>query len=600
MGDPTFLGHVRAVSGSTVHVEISPEIPSASPIIDGRVYRLGQVGSFVRLPLGLLNLYGVISQVGATDAPVETPLDPFAPRGQRSLEVQLVGEAYAAGSFERGVSAFPTIDDEVHVVTENDLRVIYGVSSPSMVPLGTHSASESLVAAIDIDKLVTRHGAIVGSTGSGKSNTVANLLKSLTSGLFPAARVVVIDPHGEYGTAFGGISRVFRIGDSEQPLYVPFWALSFDELAWFLISRTGASETAPELALRDRILQRKREAGGALTAGAMSAEYVLPDSPVPFNLNELWCELERADRATYADSDRTQEKVIDEGDAGTWKPPRFTAPGLGSSPPFSRRQEQTVPGIAPLLSKIAARGRDSRFDFLLRPGDYNGTTKDLHELVASWLGHDRPITVLDLGGVPYEVVDLVVGVLTRILYETQYWGRDLPGLGRSRPLLLVFEEAHSYLPRGEGSRFVPGYAGQAVRRVFKEGRKYGIGALVVSQRPVELDETILSQCGTFVALRLSNPDDQGRVRSLAPDALRGLLDLLPVLRTGEALVLGEAMHIPSRVRVALVEPRPDSRDPNVAGRWRQSPPKSPPYDRAVTAWREQRSAAPDDGGNDET
>jgi uncharacterized protein len=585
------------VSGSTVRVEISPEIPSASPIIDGRVYRLGQVGSFVRLPLGFLSLYGVISQVGATEARSD-PLSLSELRGERSLEVQLVGEAYAAGAFERGVSAFPTIDDEVHVVTEDDLRVIYGTSSPSMVPLGTHSASESLIAALDIDKLVTRHAAVLGSTGSGKSNTVANLLKSLTSGGFPAARVVVIDPHGEYGVAFEGISRVFRIGDAQHPLYVPFWALSFDELAWFLIGRTGASETAPELALRDRILQRKRDASAQLSAGSVSADDILPDSPVPFDLNELWYELERAERATYADMDRVQEELVDEGDARAWVPPRFKLPGAGSSPPFARKAEQTVPGIAPILGKIAARGRDSRFDFLLRPGEYDGVRKDVDHLVASWLNHDKPITVLDLGGVPYEVVDLVVGVLTRLLYETQFWGRDLRGLGRQRPILLVFEEAHSYLPRGEGSRFIPGYAGQAVRRVFKEGRKYGIGGIVVSQRPVELDETVLSQCGTFVALRLSNPDDQGRVRSLAPDALGGVLDLLPVLRTGEALILGEAMQIPSRVRVALVEPRPDSRDPRVAARWRQPIPSGPEYGRAVTAWRAQRSPPPDDEGRE--
>jgi DNA helicase HerA-like ATPase len=594
--DPTFLGHIRGVSGSTLRVEIAPEIPSASPIIDGRVYRLGQVGSFVRVPLGFLNLYGVITRVGATEVSVHDALDLLEPRGQRSLEVQLVGEAYAGDLFERGVSAFPTIDDEVHVVTEDDLRVIYGTASPSMVPIGTHSASESLIAAVDVDRLVTRHAAIVGSTGSGKSNTVANLLKNLTGGAFPAARIVVIDPHGEYGAAFKDISRVFRIGAADYPLYVPFWALSFDELAWFLIGRTSASESAPELALRDRIFERKRSAAEGLKAGALGAEDVLPDSPVPFDLNALWYELERAERATYQDMNRTQEELIDAGEASAWIPPKFKAAGAGSSPPFLRKPEQTVPGIAPLLGKIAARGRDSRFDFLLRPGGYDGSAKDLDALVASWLDHDQPITVLDLGGVPYEVVDLVVGVLTRILYETQFWGRDLQGLGRKRPLLLVFEEAHSYLPRGEGSRFVPGYAGQAVRRVFKEGRKYGIGAVVVSQRPVELDETVLSQCGTFFALRLSNPDDQGRVRSLAPDALGGVLDLLPVLRTGEALVLGEAMHIPSRVRVELVEPRPDSRDPDVARYWRESAPSSPPYGRAVTAWRKQRAAAPDELG----
>src|SRR5213592_436060 len=304
--DVTFLGFVRRVVGAKVLVEVSEEVPSSSPIIDGRVYRLGQVGSFVRVPLGFLNLYGVITRVGATEVSVHDALDLLEPRGQRSLEVQLVGEAYAGDLFERGVSAFPTIDDEVHVVTEDDLRVIYGTASPSMVPIGTHSASESLVAAVDVDRLVTRHAAIVGSTGSGKSNTVANLLKNLTGGVFPAARIVVIDPHGEYGAAFKDISRVFRIGDTDYPLYVPFWSLSFDELAWFLIGRTSASESAPELALRDRIFERKRVAAEGLKAGALGAEDVLPDSPVPFDLNALWYELERAERATYQDMNRTQ------------------------------------------------------------------------------------------------------------------------------------------------------------------------------------------------------------------------------------------------------------------------------------------------------
>lgn len=178
-------------------VEIAHEVPSASPIIHGRVYRLGQVGSYVRIPLGFLNLFGVVSMVGASEMirPDEVSV-PF-PHGQRWIEVQLVGESYGREGFQRGVSIFPTLDDEVHLVTEDDIAIIYGTSSPSMVEIGTHAASESLPATIDLDKIVTRHAAIVGSTGSGKSNTIAGFLKALTNGSFPSARVVVIDPHGE-------------------------------------------------------------------------------------------------------------------------------------------------------------------------------------------------------------------------------------------------------------------------------------------------------------------------------------------------------------------------------------------------------------------
>src|SRR5262249_43888909 len=192
-------------------------------------------------------------------------------------------------------------------------------------------------------------------------------------------------------------------------------------------------------------------------------------------------------------------------------------------------------------------------------------------------------------------IDLVVGLLARVLFETMFWGRNLPGVGRTRPLLLVFEEAHSYLPSGE-ARFIQGYARRSVQRILKEGRKYGVGAIVVSQRPSELDETILSQCGTFMALRLTNSSDQGRVRSTVPDELASLTNLLPVLRTGEALILGEAIQMPSRVRVDLIEPRPNSGDPEVSQLWTQVQPGTADYGAAITAWRRQTAPYSEGGG----
>jgi hypothetical protein len=175
------------------------------------------------------------------------------------------------------------------------------------------------------------------------------------------------------------------------------------------------------------------------------------------------------------------------------------------------------------------------------------------------------------------------------MFESMFWGRNLPGIGRQRPLLIAYEEAHSYFPRGGTAQFIAGYASRSARRIFKEGRKYGVGALVVSQRPSDLDETILSQCGTFIALRLSNADDQGRIKSTVPDSLAGLIEMLPALRTGEALILGEAVSIPSRVRLPLIEPRPTSSDPEPAARWKEPRIENPPYATAVTAWRTQRT-----------
>jgi uncharacterized protein len=592
----TLLGLVRRVVGAKVLVEISQDIPSATPIIHGRVYRLGQVGSFVRIPLGFLNLYGVVSMVGASEIVNPNESEILSPRGQRWIEVQLVGESFGTEGFQRGVSVFPTLDDEVHIVTEGDLSIIYGASGSSMVEIGTHAASESLPATIDLDKIVTRHAAILGSTGSGKSNTVAGFIKSLTDGTFPSARIVIIDPHGEYGTALKGIARVFSIGDKQYPLIVPYWSLSFDELAWFLVDRRTASETMQDAAIREYIADKKCINCLNLKAGKINSDEITVDSPIPFSVRDLWYYFDRKERVTYDDMPRTVEALVKEGIAVTLTSAQFRPPGLGSTPPF---KPTTSLNMGSYLNKIIGRLKDKKFDFLLNSGEYDGLTKDLHDLLSDWIDHKYGITVLDLGGVPFEVIDLVVGAVTRILFEGMFWGRDLPGIGKQRPLLIIYEEAHGYLPRGGTSQFVVGYSGRAVRRVFKEGRKYGVGAIVVSQRPAELDETILSQCGTFFALRLSNSDDQGRIKSTVPDALAGLIDLLPALRTGEALVLGEAVQIPSRIRLPLIEPRPKSDDPEVAKCWKGKRVKNPPYGKAVTGWRRQRMAPINEGGDED-
>ena len=592
--DITFLGLVRRVIGAKVFVEISPEVPSASPIIYGRVYRLGQVGSFVRIPLGFLNLYGVVSMVGASEISKPNEIDIPLPLGQRWVEIQLVGESYGKEGFQRGVSVFPTLDDEVHIVTEDDLAIIYGALGPSTVEIGTHAASESLPATIDIDKIVTRHAAILGSTGSGKSNIVAGLLRVLTNGVFPNAGIVVIDPHGEYGAALKDRARVFSIGDKVNPLIVPYWALSFDELAWFLVNRRSASESQQDKNFRDRIFEEKQGFCEKLKAGVVTADEITPDSPIPFNLKKLWHDLYLREHATLMEKDNWSKIAYRKDDHGNELkgdmtkviPPQFEPPGVSSTPPFKSNRSLA---LSSYLNKIEARLRDKNFDFLLNVGDYNGVKKDLHDLLLSWLGHEHTVTVLNLGGIPSDVSDLVVGVVTRIIFEGMFWGRNLPGLGKQRPLLIIYEEAHAYLPRGTEGQFVAGYAGSAVRRILKEGRKYGIGAIIVSQRPSELDETILSQCGTFFALRLSNVDDQGRVKSIVPDALAGLIDLLPALRTGEALILGEAVQIPSRVRFPLIEPRPDSGDPEPAKRWKEKRVAKPLYNKAITGWRKQRT-----------
>lgn len=589
--DLTFLGVVRKVVGNKVFVEISDEIPSSNPIIYGKIYRLGQIGSFVRIPLGFHNVYGIISMVGSTDISNVKDQEPVLMKGQRWIEISLFGESYANQNFQRGVSNYPTIEDEVHIVTEEDLAIIYDTKKKSMIEIGHHASSENLPATVDIEKIVNRHGAILGSTGSGKSNTVATILKSLINNSFANARIIIIDPHGEYSTVFSDHARVFAI-NSANPLKIPFWMLSFDELGSLLVDRKTASNDTQDIVLRDKIYERKIKNCSTLKAGSIDHSEITVDSPIPFDLKQLWYDLYVDENATLIEKDNWNKIAYKKeggkdivGDVAKVIPPEFMPPAAGGSSPFRSTRNNN---LNTYLTKIRGRLRDKRYEFLFDVDEYNGSTKDLHDLFIDWIGHDKPITIFDLSGIPFEIMDLIVATISRIIFEGMFWGRDINGMGRQRPILFVFEEAHAYLPRHGNNQFVTGYSNFAVRRIFKEGRKYGIGSIIVSQRPSELDETILSQCGTFFSLRLTNIQDQSTIKSAVPDSMITIIDLLPTLRTGEAIIVGEGVQMPCRVRFALNEPRPRSNDTDVAKCWSDVCLPSVDYDKAVTGWRTQK------------
>ena len=257
---------------------------------------------------------------------------------------------------------------------------------------------------------------------------------------------------------------------------------------------------------------------------------------------------------------------------------------LEQRPPTSRKYNQEFYAYE---KKLISRLRDSAYDFLFHPGDYADATspKDLHDLLNDWIGGEERLTILDLAGVPFSVLDITIGLITRFVFDSMFWGRHEPYTGRQRPLFIAYEEAHSYLNKSEGNN----YAKDAVERIFKEGRKFGVGAMIISQRPSEISETILAQVGTFIALRLTNSSDQSIVKASAPDNLISLIDLLPSLRTGEALVIGEAVKIPSRVRIPLMTPRPTSEDPKLVECWRKTFVQgADDYKRVVTSQREQK------------
>lgn len=587
MSEPTLLGHVGAVAGASVSVRQFEGTASGIAIIGGRSYRVGQVGSFVRIPQGYHDLYGIISDVGATATP-ETLVDSGA-RGDRWIKVQLVGEVVEA-TFERGISQYPAINDQVHLVVEEDLARIYGTADTGQVTIGRLSGAESIPVRVDLDKLVTRHSAVLGSTGAGKSTTVTSLLRSLSVGQgensgFPNARVLLIDIHGEYGRALGEVAKVFRVNplENEERLYVPYWALNLEDLLTFLLGKT---EEKALTAIQERILRAKTAVAAAQHYPGVDVNSLTSDSPLPFSLKSLWFQLIDPEIKTWLENTQLNSAQGAPGDAQTLTAPTYPLPGQGNTSPFANKTN--VLSIRRQLDQLRSRLLDRQYDFMLHPGpwepDLAGIPEnDLAQLLESWLGHDRPITVLDLSGVPSSTLTRLIGGILNIIYEALFWSREMPEGGRSRPLLVVMEEAHRYLGRDDAS-----LARDAVQRIVKEGRKFGLGAMIVSQRPSEIDETILSQCGTFISLRLSNASDRSKVQAALPDSLSGIVDSLPVLRTGEAVITGEAAKLPVRCRITLPEEgkRPTSEDPRVAHSWCQER-GAENYANVAAAWRSQ-------------
>jgi len=572
--EATYLGTVQDVKGATVRVALDPATVSGVSFVHGQAYRIGQVGSFVRIPLGHLSLFGIVSQVGAGAVPES--LAEKQPYGNRWMTVELVGEAQGRKPFQRGIAQYPTIDDEVHVVTAPDLWRIYGrPSDVRFVRVGHLASAEAVPAFIDIDRLVNRHSAVVGATGAGKSTTVAGLLSALSGNSYPSARIVVFDLHGEYSRALGDKATVFRVNASqergERSLYIPYWALTFDELLPLMM---GALDEAGRAAVLEKITALKRAALESVPRAGVSTDTLTVDSPVPFSIHQLWYELHFETHATYIEDQHKpvsewapafQQAEDSKGDAAAVRPPRFRAVKNVKDDPEKIRVSTSVLTIRRQLATLASRLRDPRYAFLFRPGEWAPDTDgrpqhDLDALLEAWLGGARPITILDLSGIPNLVLNDLIGALLRTIYDSLFWARDLPEGGRHRPLLLVLEEAHAYVRPGRS-----GLAAAAVERIAKEGRKYGLGLMLISQRPAEIEPTILSQCGTLFAMRLANASDRTHVSSAATENLAGLFDMLPVLRTGEVVVVGEAVTLPVR---AVVDPpaedkRPDSDDPQV-------------------------------------
>ncbi|MGO0792312.1 ATP-binding protein [Herbaspirillum seropedicae] len=612
MNKETYLGEVQDVNGTTVSISISKKSLTGFIYIDGQGYRVGQIGSFVRIPIGFQDLFGIVSQVGASAIP-QAQAD-IADHGNRWMTIQLIGEAQRNGLFQRGLSQYPTIGDEVHLVSEKELKNIYGQPNrPYFVKVGHISNADSIPALIDVNKLVTRHSAIVGTTGSGKSTTVASIMNALSDeNRYPSARIIMLDLHGEYGHALRERASVFRINSDptalgEKSLNIPFWALNFDELCEICFGEFN-NEKDRNIVL-ERVQKYKTNSLLKYPRLGASVDTLSVDSPIPFSLHDLWYELYKETFGTYYKDqggnplDNLAYEVDAEGNLLKGNAANGIAPIFKNVVNVANEVKiNYLPGALNLgkqLQLLGTKLRIPRYNFIFKPEGWSPASdghveRDLDVLLREWIG-EKAVAILDLSGIPTDILQTTIGAVLRILYEALFWARNLSQGGKHRPLLIVMEEAHIYL-----NDSFKGMASRTVQRIVKEGRKYGIGAMIVSQRPSEINSTILSQCGTFFALRLANATDRGHITSAISDNLDGLTGMLPILKTGEAIILGEAVKLPMRT---LIDPppknrRPDSQDPIVydevpgdesqhPGGWGISMEKSPKFDEVVETWRSQ-------------
>lgn len=517
--------------------------------------------------------------------------DPMAPTAlavevvpDDSLRAVLLGtyrtiEGTVRNRFKRGADSFPQIDRDCFLIEGGNLQRFMGLMGKDLdetqrLELGHFAIDRSAAAIANGDRFFQRHAAILGSTGSGKSCAVSLILERAHARKH--ANIIVFDMHGEYaslanpparkdGTVPNPIAAAFKIagpGDLAKPpenaLFLPYWLLNREEMLSMILDRSD--QNAPNQASRFTLhVHDLKEA--TLTAEKktdVKATFTV-DSPIPYKLNELIQRLEKDN----------------------------TTKGVGKTGPVKGEWEDR---LTRFISRLTAKAEDRRYGFMFKPPEaalkYDWLAKQIAKLLAPGEGK-HGIKVADFSEVPSDVLPVVTGVFARLLYDVQFWMQP----EKRTPFVFVCDEAHLYLPAREDADAVEKQALYSFERIAKEGRKYGVSLLVVSQRPSDVSRTILSQCNNFLILRLTNDQDQNVVRRLMPDSLAGVIEGLPLLDTGEALLLGDAILLPARIKLKFPTIEPLSQTRNFWQEWGEKAPDSAAVAAAVETLRRQSRTA---------
>ncbi|HVF83674.1 MAG TPA: DUF87 domain-containing protein [Sphingomicrobium sp.] len=521
------IGQVLEIAGSGSKIRMDTErLNGLATHTDPSVAMSGQVGSQVKMAVGTSWLIANVRTMKRDEDGTITAMIDFLGEGSRDSSGRM-------GNFRRGVTRYPIPGCTVHPVTTEDLRSVFAASDSPHIEIGTVYPTDDIRGALYVDPMLSKHFAVLGSTGTGKSTSVALILHRISQ-LSPEGHIVMIDPHGEYSAAFKGCGELFNVDN----LALPYWLMNFEEHCEVLLTTDGSERQRDADILAKCLLAARMKTKAAENSGKITV-----DSPIPYLLTDLnqvlVNEMGKLDRA-------------------------------GDTTPYQR-----------LKNKLDELRADPRYTFMFSGMLVSDTMGSFLAKLFRLPANGRPISIVDVSGVPSDITSVVVSVLARMVFDYAIWSRT----EAQRPLLLVCEEAHRYVPKDENS------GGQAVRkileRIAKEGRKYGVSLGLITQRPSDLAEGVLSQCGTIVAMRLNNDRDQACVRAAMPEGARGFLDAIPALRNRECIVCGEGVAIPIRVRFDDLEPekRPASSDPSFAALWRETGGEQEIIGRTIRRWR---------------
>ncbi|TPG41051.1 DUF87 domain-containing protein [Sphingomonas koreensis] len=526
------IGAVSDIGGASSQVVLDmAALDDAALSSDPTVASAGQVGSQIKMRVGGVWLIANIRSLKLLDhkdGRIAAQVD-FLGEGD---EERLTGKLY---KFRRGVTRYPTPGCPVFPVSTADLKQMYAADDRAHIEIGNVYPTADVRGAMYVDALLGKHFALLGSTGTGKSTAAALILHRICERA-PQGHIVMIDPHGEYAAAFKGNGAIYDVGN----LAMPYWLMNFEEHCEVFLTTTGSARQIDADILAKCLL-------AARAKGRLGQEItkLTVDAPVPYLLSDLanilQNEMGKMDRA-------------------------------GDTAPYLR-----------LKTKIEEIRADPRYGFMFSGMLVADTMADFIARVFRMPGDGRPISIIDVSGVPSEITSVVVAVLSRMVFDFAIWSRNEP----QRPILLVCEEAHRYVPNernADGSS-----VGRILSRIAKEGRKYGVSLGLITQRPSDLAEGVLSQCGTIIAMRLNNDRDQAFVRAAMPEGARGFLDSIPALRNRECIICGEGVAVPIRVAFDTLaeEKRPASGDPLFSVLWRDVGDEDAIIGRTIKRWRAQ-------------